>query len=188
VNSYLRPAIIFDLDGTIADIRHRLHFVKQKPKDWVSFLDACPDDALNEHVYELYRRCDPAEVIICSGRNESHREQTIAWLVKHGIGFNALLMRQNKDYRPDTVIKLEMLVQIRASQMKPILAIDDRPDVVRMWRRNGVPCLAVDDYSWYEPKPGQTDPLEWLEYMVTQHGKNSMFAAAAEELRKVRLL
>ena len=188
VSDYVRPAIIFDLDGTIADIDHRLHFVKKQPKDWVGFLDACPDDKLNQSVYEFYRRCNPAEVVICSGRNATHRGQTVDCLARHKITYNALMMRREKDYRPDVVIKLEMLTSIRNSRMHPIFAIDDRPSVVQMWRRNGIACFQVDDGSWWEPKPGQTDALEWVEYMITQHGKSSMFAEVAKELRKARLL
>lgn len=184
----LTPAVIFDLDGTLADHSHRLHFVQNKPKDWMSFYNACSDDKLNEHVYELYRRCNPAEVVICSGRPDSHWTQTREWLVDHGIAFNALMMRKEHDYRPDVVIKLEMLTHIRNSRMNPVFAVDDRPDVVRMWRQNGVSCFQVDDHSWWAPKAGETDTLKWLEYMVTQHGKSSMFAACAEELKKARLL
>jgi len=31
---------VFDLDGTLANIDHRLHFIKTKPKNWPAFFEA----------------------------------------------------------------------------------------------------------------------------------------------------
>ena len=34
------PLAVIDLDGVIADVRHRLHHLKAKPKDWDAFFAA----------------------------------------------------------------------------------------------------------------------------------------------------
>ena len=43
-------------------------------------------------------------------------------------------MRQEGDYRKDTIIKSEMLDKMRKDGYNPILAFDDRPAIVQMWR------------------------------------------------------
>ena len=35
---------VFDIDGVLADVRHRLHHVTARPKDWDAFFGAAPDD------------------------------------------------------------------------------------------------------------------------------------------------
>lgn len=190
----MQDVMIFDLDGTLADHRHRLHFVQSDPKDYDSFYQACSGDKLNKAVYELYYRLTSGgrfadDVIICSGRSDVCLTMTEAWLKDHGIVYRNLMMRRVGDHRLDYIIKREMLEVIRDGwRLTPVFAIDDSPAVVQMWRDHGVPCFQTDDHSWYAPKPGQTDALDWLEYMTTQHGKGSMFAACAAELRKARLL
>ena len=37
---------VFDVDGVLADVRHRLHFVERRPKDWPGFFGAMADDAI----------------------------------------------------------------------------------------------------------------------------------------------
>jgi hypothetical protein len=38
------PIYIFDLDGTIAHIDHRKHFIEGERKSWSRFYKACVDD------------------------------------------------------------------------------------------------------------------------------------------------
>lgn len=158
--------IIFDLDGTLADIRHRLHHIRSQQKpNWPAFFDACVNDSahnyvvlLNELIAQASRwRYDSNEwsaitVIICSGRPETHRAETEKWLADHGIFYRELLMRAEGDYRADTIVKREMLDAIRGQGYNVLFAVDDRPSVVRMWRENDVPVLQVDDSSWKEPQ------------------------------------
>ena len=39
-----RPLAVFDVDGVLADVRHRLRFVERSPKDWDAFFSAAVDD------------------------------------------------------------------------------------------------------------------------------------------------
>ena len=52
-------------------------------------------------------------------------------------------MRKEGDHRPDHIIKLELLAQIRSDGFEPIMAFDDRNSVVKMWRDAGIPCAQV---------------------------------------------
>lgn len=142
--------IIFDLDGTLADCRHRLHHVTQHPKDWDAFFAGIsadePHDAINELlgcVHNSWVDGGLVRPIFCSGRPETYREVTQAWIFEH-CGIEApLYMRPAGDQRQDAVVKLELLAKIKADGFNPILAIDDRPQVIEAWRSAGIPVLAV---------------------------------------------
>ena len=156
--------VIFDLDGTLADVTHRRHYVEGKTgkKDFPAFHAASSNDVPNEAVAWLFRAVrntrspigspppwgdrttDAFPVpVICTGRPEEYRQQTEAWLLRHCITPYALHMRRTGDFRPDAVIKREMYVTLRLSGFRPLFAVDDRDSVVKMWRDLGLTCMQV---------------------------------------------
>lgn len=143
------PCVIFDLDGTLADTRHRLHFIEKTPKDWQGFFNACKDDIPCASVVSLFHMLQgQLPIFICSGRPASHRAVTIEWLTAHRVYPASMYMRPEKDFRPDTIVKKEMLGTIRGIGYEPEFAVEDRPEVVDMWRENNVPCFVVDQAPW----------------------------------------
>lgn len=143
--------VVFDLDGTLADIDHRLHFVKDGNKDWDGFYKACPDDAPKLPIIELAMMCDDAghNIIISSGRSENVRAETEEWLNKHGVIYSELLMRPDACFVPDQALKKAWLEQGRLGDINDILfVVEDRDRMVKMWRSVGLTCLQVD--QWVE--------------------------------------
>lgn len=137
---------LFDIDGTLADLTHRLHHIQKDPKDWDAFFDACPDDAPISHVLTLaHSLMRSARLIFVSGRSDSTREKTEAWLLRYGLGDGPgrLYMRKAGDHRHDNIVKSELLDQILADGFRPIMAFEDRDQVVKMWRERGIPCAQV---------------------------------------------
>jgi phosphoglycolate phosphatase-like HAD superfamily hydrolase len=141
---------LFDLDGTMCDATHRLHHIQNGNKNWNAFFDDCVGDAPIEHIIDLAWLCaQEASIVYVSGRSDRVRQETMAWLTEHDAPWlhceytNALYMRADGDYRPDHVVKLELLAKIRADGFEPIMAFDDRNQVVEMWRANGIPCAQV---------------------------------------------
>lgn len=143
------PCAIFDIDGTLADTSHRIHYLDERPKKWREFNAACHLDPPIEATIELARIVG-AEVhlLLFTGRLESQREATLEWLRKHRIDFAGLHMRRDGDYRQDDVIKSEMCDTAIRAGFKPLFVFEDRPRVVSMWRRRGIVCFACDDTSW----------------------------------------
>lgn len=140
--------IIIDLDGTLCNVQHRLHHIKQEPPDWPAFFDACTDDTPNPAVVALYDMARDAGVAIVyvSGRPETHREPTEAWLEQRSVdGHMLLLMRPAGDYRPDEVVKRELYEAHVAGQYDVLFTVDDRNSVVQMWRSRGLTCFQVAD-------------------------------------------
>jgi hypothetical protein len=163
----MKKVVICDIDGTIADVRHRLPYIqnadgtKKKKPDWDAFHAACVDDPPFKDVIlmvdMLWRgTCGcgyaPLDLHFLSGRNEVAREVTKQWLGKHfGIDFDlyhSLSMRKANDRRPDTEVKLEMVHELGLTPDKVLCIFDDRQSVVDMWRENGYRCLQVA--AWKE--------------------------------------
>ena len=137
---------IFDIDGTLADCKHRLHHIQKSPKDWDSFFDACKDDDIIAHVlFVAHALAATGYPIVCvSGRSDRVRLDTDWWLrVKAGLFPSALYMRREGDHRDDDIIKVELLAELRADGWEPIMAFDDRNRVVNAWRSAGIPCAQV---------------------------------------------
>lgn len=142
------PAVIFDIDGTLANCNHRRHFVDgtHDKKDFDAFYDAMALDTIN---YKIHQMCNMYymndwHVIICTGRPEKYREITEKWLKSYGVFYKELLMRPDElRYSPDYLIKEDMLATIRLER-EVHFCVDDRKQVVDMYRRNGCLVLQCD--------------------------------------------
>ncbi len=139
-------AIICDIDGTVADCRHRLHHVLPGAKrDWDAFFSKMADDTPIKPVIDLlvtaWQSPFAPAIIMCSGRPEKYREVTEDWLVAQGVPFRTLYMRPDNDTRADHIVKAQILRGIIEDGYEPFLVIDDRQSVVDMWRENGLVCL-----------------------------------------------
>ena len=137
--------IIFDVDGTLMDISHRKKFVEQRPKDWDSFRAETPNDTPFTEIFEVATALQKAghRIIIASGRNRSQRGITLKQLMGNGLIFEQIYMRSDNDYRPDTVLKRELLDKMRANGYDPKMVFDDRTSVVQMWRDAGLKAVQV---------------------------------------------
>jgi phosphoglycolate phosphatase-like HAD superfamily hydrolase len=145
-----RRCFIFDIDGTLADNGHRIHFIQKQPKNWDGFFKALHDDPLIVHVAEVLKALDYAQhvIVYVSGRPSNYRGETQSWLHRHGLPVAPLYMRTAGDHRDDDVVKIELLAKLRADGYEPALVFDDRDRVVRAWRSAGVPCAQVAEGSF----------------------------------------
>ena len=137
------PVVIFDLDGTLALIEHRRHFVTDGNKDWDSFFAACVDDLPNIPVIETCRALHDQHYIIniFSGRSDAVKEETKSWLKLHGIPHATLVMRREGDFTSDVELKRSWIdSELRE---KTLMVFDDRDSVVKMWREEGFVCAQV---------------------------------------------
>jgi predicted kinase len=126
-------AIICDLDGTLA-----IHSGRS-PYDTAR----CGEDLLNHTVAGLLRRYDSHKILFCSGREDTYRPQTAEWLVKHRFGDHILYMRPAGDKRKDFIVKYELFDRWIRPRYKVDFVLDDRDQVVRMWRHIGLTCFQV---------------------------------------------
>jgi FMN phosphatase YigB (HAD superfamily) len=138
--------IVFDLDGTICNVDHRRHWVASKPKNWAAWDAGLPNDTPNEDIiWMLNSFLDSGDIriILCSGRDSGLREATEAWLKKHHVYYDSLYMRASGDNRKDSIVKVELLHDIQRDWAWPWLWVDDRDQVVKAIREQGVRVLQV---------------------------------------------
>lgn len=141
----LPSAVICDLDGTLADIGSR------SPYD----ASTCSLDRVNDPVHyvlsALGRDNKKLSLIFMSGREEKYRAETLAWLTANtallldSYKMVYLFMRPTGDNRKDSIIKKELFEQHVAGKFNTLLVLDDRDQVVEMWRKElGLPCFQVN--------------------------------------------
>lgn len=147
---------IVDLDGCISDDRWRRPLIIQlAPGEgrWA-------DDHLR---FEAYHNSIPRDLfvngkelrpnvdfIILTSRPLRYRDETVFWLARNQISYRHLIMRNPSDLRPSVEVKREMVLWLSdpnsyAVRREMIVdAIDDRKDIVKMYRESGLPARVVN--------------------------------------------
>jgi len=143
-------ALILDIDGTIADAKHRLHLIEKETREWDAFYDAMVDDPpiyeAIQKVFDFIRANEPIEVFVVTGRRDTHKEQTKKWLFENGFHVDKnLLMRENGDTRPDTDLKKEIFETVIEPFYDVIMAFEDRPRIIKMWQELEIPVTDMGD-------------------------------------------
>jgi predicted secreted acid phosphatase len=136
---------IIDIDGVLADVRHRLKHIESRPKDWDAFFASADADAPYPEGIELVRTLAQSHVIIyLSGRPERCREATQSWLTNQGAPAGTLLLRPDHDRRPARITKVEIARSI-AAQQEVAIVVDDDEAVLHAMRAAG---FAVHHAEW----------------------------------------
>lgn len=136
----LPHAIICDLDGTLALMNGR------SPYDY----DKCDKDLPNDPIIFLVESylSSGGKTIFLSGRDGRSKDKTRQWLKKHVQimdGEWELHMRAPKDDRKDCIIKKELFDAHISGKYYIDFVLDDRDQVVKLWRSMGLTCLQVAD-------------------------------------------
>ncbi len=133
----LPPAIICDLDGTLAIMNGRSPYEGK----------ACESDLLNQPVYDIVKSYHDMghTIILLSGRTDDAKPHTERWLAKYNVPYDHLIMRKATDKRRDSIIKRELFDQNIKDKYFVRFVLDDRNQVVDMWRQDlGLACLQVN--------------------------------------------
>ena len=161
-----KKTIIFDLDGTLANIETRVKMSKKSngKMDWDVFFDPnnIETDKPNHPVICMAQLYYDAgyKIMIFSGRNDRSFDATVNWLKKHNVPFHNLVMRPDKfqsksfpiakgnpatqdmRFMPDEILKKKML-DLFVDIDDVFMTVDDRQKVVDMWRGLGLTCFQV---------------------------------------------
>lgn len=130
-------AILVDLDGTLA------HMSGRSPYDWSRVGEDAVDKAVIELLFDIRAGDFDTKIIILSGRDSVCRPETETWLEEQRIGYDDLFMRPEGDMRKDSIVKRELFdIHIRDSY-EIRFVLDDRDQVVQMWRDLGLKCFQV---------------------------------------------
>ena len=145
-----KNTIICDLDGTLCDNAHRVDFAVAK--DWDGFHSRLSEDEPNPSVFYMLQTLlsnTDVDVLLVTGRPETYRPQTQAWLSKHGLCFSFLLMRPENNYQPDNVIKLKLVEEFFGTFEEALesvhFVLEDRDGMVEAYRNKGFSCWQVSE-------------------------------------------
>jgi phosphoglycolate phosphatase-like HAD superfamily hydrolase len=134
-----RPLAVFDIDGVLADVRHRLHHLQCRPQRWEAFFSSADrDPLLPEGAARLRAALVEHDVVYLTGRPERNRALTRTWLARHDLPTGPLHMRPDHDHRPARWVKRNTLR--RLAQSRTIASVlDDDPAVVAVLEADGWP-------------------------------------------------
>jgi phosphoglycolate phosphatase-like HAD superfamily hydrolase len=136
-----RTVAVLDIDGVVADVRHRLHHLDSR--DWPAFFAAADGDPLLAEgaalAADLAARHD---IVWLTGRPEWLRDVTAAWLDRHELPPGDLHLRPSGDYRPAPRFKLGVLRRLAPRGIAAV--VDDDEQVVETARSAGFPAVLAD--------------------------------------------
>jgi hypothetical protein len=133
---------VFDIDGVVADVRHRLHYLEGR-KSWSGFFEkAHADTLLPEGAALVAELAEEHDIAWLTGRPEWLRTTTATWLAQNGLPGGELYLRPVGDYRPAPRYKLDVL---RGLAPRGIVAVvDDDDEVVQAALGAGFPAVLAD--------------------------------------------
>lgn len=135
---------VFDVDGVVADVRHRLKYLARTPKDWKGFFAAAAADPPLETGVGLAREwADGHDLVWLTGRPENLRRVTERWLRDQGLPVDRLIMRPANDRRAARLFKADRVKALSAETAVAVI-VDDDPDVIDELRRRGWPVYLAD--------------------------------------------
>jgi hypothetical protein len=144
---------VFDIDGVLADVRHRRHFIAGRRAGPAFFAAAADDAPLNTGI-ELARAAGDRglDLVYLSGRPENLREVTVGWLRANDVPEGRLLLRPERDRSPATAVKLRLLRRLTTTR-RVVFFVDDDTDVVDAVR-SAQPALVHGECVVADWQPG----------------------------------
>jgi hypothetical protein len=140
---------ILDIDGVVADVRHRLHHLERRPKDWMAFFRAAiADQPIPEGRELAMQLAQDHDLVWLSGRPEWSAPLTLRWLSEQGLPTTELHLRPNRDHRPARLFKLDVLRRLASRQI--VAFVDDDAEVVQAATAAGFPAMLAD---WMPRQP-----------------------------------
>ncbi|MFO7793688.1 MAG: polynucleotide kinase [Candidatus Nanohaloarchaea archaeon] len=133
--------VIFDLDGTLSDNRHREHLIECEDKKWREYLANCiKDSPVQKMVSKLDQMSGEYEIIILTCRSDEVEEETIEWLEKHDVNYDRLIMLPEGRWEiKDSEFKRDEL----RTMENPVKAFDDKRSNCRMFHEEGLETYEV---------------------------------------------
>ena len=135
-NPDLPDAIMVDMDGTLALLNGRNPFDASK----------CDRDLPNLPVLDtIHKWQSSVNIIVVSGRTDDCQPQTEKWLQQYEVNYAGLYLRKTGDMRKDAIMKEEIYRQHIEGKYNIKFVLDDRQQVVDMWRGFGLTVFQVDE-------------------------------------------
>lgn len=146
--------VIFDLDGTLADVSVRQARLEQMRRDnvpeqqaFAEFLDPAgiKTDTVAPQIKELinFYKEKGYGIFLLSGRHWQQQEETVKWLRENHISYDVLKLQEKGNVRKDIPFKEGVYKDIIKNGDSVHAAFDDQKPIADMWRRLGVYAFDV---------------------------------------------
>lgn len=144
-----KPAVIFDMDGTLCDVTSiRHHVLDRRRRNYKAFHYLslfCPPFEWVRDLSQKYHD-DGVTVLVVTARQAEWRALTESWLLQHDVPYQSVHMRKQHDIRKDKIVKGEILDHLLVTyDIKH--AFDDNPSIIELWRERGIPHTVVPGWA-----------------------------------------
>lgn len=143
-----RTAVIFDVDGTLADVRGIRHYVVgTRRKNFEAFHAESVNVPAHSHVVNAAQVAHMLghDVVVVTARKVKWARHTGMWLALNNVPSAAMFMRRDDDSRADVEVKRDILGAIKKS-WDVVAAWDDNPKIVELWESEGIHCNVVEGW------------------------------------------
>jgi predicted kinase len=135
----LPPAIMVDVDGTIAKMSGR------SPFDWDKVGTDEPKTVIIDLVKKFQHESSTVKTIFVTGRDGVCERETRHWIEAQGLRIDEFFIRPAGNTEKDSIIKERIFNENIRGKYNVMFVLDDRNQVVQMWRSLGLTCLQVDN-------------------------------------------
>jgi phosphoglycolate phosphatase-like HAD superfamily hydrolase len=137
-------AVVFDIDGVLADAAHRQYLVTGARRNWDLFFEMCGKDDLIEPVATTGRLLSAdLRVILLTARPSWVAPETIEWCERNDVRWDLLIMREYGDYSMARDFKDFTVSELRQFGFDLELAYEDDKRNVAMFEQRGIPCVYI---------------------------------------------
>lgn len=143
-----RKAVIFDVDGTLADVRGIRHYVVgTRRKDFDAFHRESVNVPPHAHVVNAAQVAEMLghDVLVVTARKVQWARHTAMWLALNRIPSAAMFMRADADSRKDVEVKRDILKSIK-TRWDVVAAWDDNPKIIELWKSEGIHTNIVEGW------------------------------------------
>ena len=145
-------AVVFDIDGVLANADARQHFITGANCDWRAFFAACGEDMVIEETNRLlHLMAKQTTVVLLTGRPIETQSLTVDWLERNGLHWDLLIMRQHGTYDSSLIFKQQSVRQLKVAGFNLQLAFEDDQRNREMFQGEEVPCMYIHS-GYYEER------------------------------------
>jgi hypothetical protein len=136
--------ILIDIDHTVANAFWRDSMIGTET--WDYYHENSKYDKPFKNVVNLINALAHSgyDMMGITGRNEKHRQLTVAWLIQNKVDIDELLMRPDDNYTKNGELKVKLIQERFKGDFKDIhFLIDDNEDAILAFMALGIATLQI---------------------------------------------
>lgn len=145
------PVYGWDLDSTICSTVHRRHMVdaiRDGKATWDEYAMQCADDTPIAGSVALMRELGLGTHIAISGRSGRALDLTHAWLARHDVPLDAVMLRQDGDHTPNGAYKVRVIRALQSGGADIRLFFEDWKEAAEhIAAETGLPVVGINPFD-----------------------------------------